>query len=128
MLTELTLGGLIFHIVSVEPQIPDVMATPNVIMKFDNHNLLLGTNSVRKPIIGYGYDVPIVRHESGNLDFKIGGYLQDQKPFRDIGVKLPFHSFMPVLGFETDFPITDNVQLTTTITPLMSFTGITFRF
>ena len=128
MLTELTVGGLIYHIVSVEPKIPDVMASPNVVMKFENHNILLGANSVREPIIGYGYDYNLVDHATGSIDFKIGGYFQEEKPFRDIGVNLPFHEFMPVLGFEFDLPITDKVQLTTTITPLMTFTGITFRF
>ena len=46
MITELTVGGLIFHTLSLEPAIPDVMVAPNVIMKFDNHNVLLGENSV----------------------------------------------------------------------------------
>ena len=128
MITELTLGGLIFHMVSVEPQIPDVMASPNVIMKFNEHNILLGANSVRKPIIGYGYDINLVSHDSAVIDFKLGGYFQDEKPFRDIGIKLPFHSFMPVMGFEIDFPITKNIAVTTMVTPLMSFTGITFKF
>ena len=128
MITEITLGGLIYHLVSVEPAIPDVMVAKNLIIKSKQHNILLGENSVRQPIIGYGYDVPLVSHATGNIDFKIGGYFQEEKPFRDIGVKLPFHEFMPVLGFEFDLPITDKVQLTTTITPLMTFTGITFRF
>ena len=44
MLTELTVGGLIFHIMSVEPQIPDTMAAPNVIMKFDKHNISINRN------------------------------------------------------------------------------------
>jgi hypothetical protein len=35
---------------------------------------------------------------------------------------------MPIMGFELDFPVTDNVALTTMITPLMTFSGITFRF
>ena len=128
MLTELTVGGLIYHIVSVEPKIPDVMASPNVVMKFENHNILLGANSVREPIIGYGYDYNLVDHATGSIDFKIGGYFQEEKPFRDIGVNLPFHEFMPVIGFEFALPINDKVDMTTLITPLMSFTGITFKF
>ena len=128
MITELTVGGLIFHVMSLEPAIPDTMVAPNFIFKVKEHNFLIGENSVRQPIIGYGYDVPLVSHATGNIDFKIGGYFQEEKPFRDIGVKLPFHEFMPVLGFETDLPITDKIDLTTTITPLMTFTGITFRF
>ena len=128
MITELTVGGLIYHIVSVEPKIPDVMVSPNVVMKFENHNILLGANSVREPIIGYGYDYNLVDHATGSIDFKIGGYFQEEKPFRDIGVKLPFHEFMPVIGFELDLPINDKVDMTTLITPLMSFTGITFKF
>lgn len=128
MLTELTLGGLIFHVMSVEPQIPDVMFAPNVVMKFENHNILLGENSVREPIVGYGYDINLVDHANGSIDFKLGAYLQDEKPFRDRGLTLPFDSFMPVMGFEFDFPVNDNVALTTLITPLMTFSGITFRF
>ena len=106
MITELTVGGLIFHLVSVEPAIPDVMVSPNVVMKFENHNILLGANSVREPIIGYGYDFNLVDHSTGSIDFKVGGYLQEEKPFRDRGVKLPFHTFMPIIGFEFDMPIT----------------------
>ena len=128
MLTELTLGGLIFHVISVEPKIPDVMVSPNVIMKFEEHNILLGANSVRQPIFGYGYDFNIIDHPTATIDFKLGAYIQDERHFRDIGIKLPFHNFMPVMGFELDFPISDNVALTTMITPLMTFSGITFRF
>ena len=128
MLTELTVGGLIFHIMSVEPAIPDTMAAPNVIMKFNEHNILLGENSVRAPIVGYGYDFNLVDHANGSIDFKLGAYIQDEKPFRDRGVKLPFNSVMPIMGFEVDLPITDNVAVSTTITPLMTFTGLTFRF
>ena len=128
MLTELTVGGLIFHIMSVEPAIPDVMAAPNVIMKFDKHNILLGENSVREPIVGYGYDINLVTHDTAVIDFKLGGYFQEVKPFRDRGVKLPFHEFMPIMGFELDFPISESVALTTMVTPLMTFSGITFRF
>ena len=128
MLTELTVGGLIFHIMSVEPAIPDTMAAPNVIMKFDKHNILLGENSVREPIVGYGYDFNIVDHANGSIDFKLGGYLQDDQPFKDRGIELAFNKFMPVMGFEVDLPITDNVAVSTTITPLMTFTGLTFRF
>ena len=128
MLTELTVGGLIFHIMSVEPAIPDVMASPNVIMKFDKHNILLGENSVRQPIIGYGYDFNLITHDTAVIDFKIGAYLQDEKPFNDIGVTVPFDSFMPIMGFEIDLPITKNLAVTTMITPLMAFSGITFRF
>ena len=128
MLTELTVGGLIFHTLSLEPQIPDVMVAPNVIMKFDNHNVLLGENSVRQPIVGYGYDYHIIDHDAVKIDFKVGGYFQEEKPFRDIGISLPFHEFMPILGFDIDFAISDKVDLTTTITPLMTFTGLTFRF
>ena len=128
MLTELTVGGLIFHIMSVEPAIPDTMVAPNIIMKFDEHNVLLGENSVRAPIIGYGYDFNIVDHANGSIDFKLGAYIQDEKPFRDRGVTLPFDSVMPIMGFEVDLPITKNVAVSTTITPLMTFTGLTFRF
>lgn len=128
MLTELTVGGLIFHIMSVEPQIPDTMVAPNVIMKFSEHNFLMGENSVRKPIFGYGYDFNLIDHPSATIDFKVGGYLQDERHFRDLGIKLPFHNFMPILGLEIDFPIGENVALTTMVTPLMTFTGITFRF
>ena len=128
MITELTVGGLIYHIVSVEPAIPDTMVAKNLIIKSGQHNILLGENSVRQPIIGYGYDYNLVDHATGSIDFKIGGYFQEEKPFRDIGVKLPFHEFMPVIGFELDLPINDKVDMTTLITPLMSFTGITFKF
>ena len=128
MLTELTVGGLIFHTLSLEPAIPDVMVAPNVIMKFDNHNVLLGENSVRQPIVGYGYDYNIINYDTVNIDFKLGGYFQQEQPFRDIGINLPFHEFMPVMGFDIDFAISDKVDLTTTITPLMTFTGFTFKF
>tara|TARA_A100001201_G_scaffold143281_1_gene144253 strand:- start:1048 stop:1434 length:387 start_codon:yes stop_codon:yes gene_type:complete len=128
MLTELTVGGLIFHIMSVEPQIPDTMIAPNVIMKFNEHNILLGENSVREPIVGYGYDFNIIDHANGSIDFKLGGYFQEVKPFRDRGVTLPFDEFMPIMGLEVDLPITKNVAVSTTITPLMTFTGLTFKF
>ena len=128
MLTELTVGGLIFHIMSVEPAIPDTMVAPNVIMKFDEHNFLLGENSVREPIIGYGYDFNLIDHANGSIDFKIGAYLQDDQTFKDKGIKLIFNDFMPIMGFEIDLPINKNVAVTTTITPLMTFTGLTFRF
>ena len=128
MLTELTVGGLIFHIMSVEPQIPDTMVAPNVIMKFNEHNILIGENSVREPIVGYGYDFNLVDHANGSIDFKLGAYIQDEKPFRDRGLVLPFDSFMPIMGFEVDLPITENVAVSTTITPLMTFTGLTFKF
>ena len=128
MLTELTVGGLIFHIMSVEPAIPDTMVAPNVIMKFDEHNFLLGENSVREPIVGYGYDFNLIDHANGSIDFKLGAYLQDDQTFKDIGIKLIFNDFMPIMGFEIDLPINKNVAVTTTITPLMTFTGLTFRF
>ena len=128
MLTELTVGGLIFHTLSLEPQIPDVMVSPNVVMKFENHNVLLGENSVREPIVGYGYDFNIVNHPTATIDFKLGGYFQEEQPFRDRGIILPFNEFMPIMGFEIDFPISDSIALTTMITPLMTFSGITFRF
>ena len=128
MLTELTVGGLIFHIMSLEPKIPDVMAAPNVIFKFKEHNILIGENSVRQPIIGYGYDFNIVNHGTATIDFKLGGYFQEVKPFRDRGIKLPFEEFMPIMGLELDMPITKNFALTTVITPLMTFSGVTFRF
>lgn len=128
MLTELTVGGLIFHIMSLEPKIPDVMAAPNVIFKFKEHNILIGENSVRQPIIGYGYDFNIVNHNTATIDFKLGGYFQEVKPFRDRGIKLPFEEFMPIMGLELDMPITKNFALTTVITPLMTFSGVTFRF
>ena len=128
MLTELTVGGLIFHIMSVEPAIPDTMAAPNVIFKFKEHNILIGENSVRQPIIGYGYDFNIVNHNTATIDFKLGGYFQEVKPFRDRGIKLPFEEFMPIMGLELDMPITKNFALTTVITPLMTFSGVTFRF
>ena len=128
MITELTVGGLIFHIMSVEPQIPDTMIAPNVIMKFNEHNILLGENSVREPIVGYGYDFNIIDHANGSIDFKLGGYFQEVKPFRDRGVTLPFDEFMPIMGLEVDLPITKNVAVSTTITPLMTFTGLTFKF
>ena len=51
------------------------MAAPNVAMKFDKHNILLGENSVREPIVGYGYDFNIVDHANGSMNFKLGGYL-----------------------------------------------------
>lgn len=128
MLTELTLGGLIFHIMSVEPAIPDAMVAPNAIFKFKEHNILLGENSVRQPIIGYGYDFNLITHDTAVIDFKMGGYFQDPKPFEDKGLIMPFGHFMPIMGFEIDFPISKKVAVTTTITPLMTFTGITFRF
>ena len=128
MITELTVGGLIYHIVSVEPAIPDTMVAKNLIIKSGQHNILLGENSVRKPIFGYGYDYNLIDHVTGSINFKIGAYLQDEKPFNDIGVTVPFDSFMPVLGFEFNLPMSDSVALTTTITPLMTFTGVTFRF
>ena len=128
MLTELTIGGLIFHTLSLEPQIPDVMVSPNFILKYEQHNVLLGANSVREPIIGYGYDFNIVNHPTATIDFKLGGYFQEEQPFRDRGIILPFNEFMPIMGFEIDFPISDSIALTTMITPLMTFSGITFRF
>lgn len=128
MLTELTVGGLIFHIMSLEPKIPDVMAAPNVIFKFKEHNILIGENSVRQPIIGYGYDFNLVNHPTATIDFKLGGYFQEVKPFRDRGIKLPFEEVMPIMGLELDMPITKNFALTTVITPLMTFSGVTFRF
>jgi hypothetical protein len=128
MITELTLGGIIFHTMSLEPAIPDVMFAPNAIVKIKEHNILLGENSVRKPIVGYGYDFNIVTHSTAIIDFKLGAYLQDDKPFKDRGIKLAFNDFQPIMGFEIDFPVTDNFALTTTLTPLMTFSGITFRF
>jgi hypothetical protein len=128
MLTELTIGGLIFHTLSLEPAIPDVMTAPNVIMKFDNHNILIGENSVRKPIIGYGYDYNLVNHPTASIDFKLGAYIQDPQPFRDRGITLAFDAVMPIMGFELDLPLNDSIAITTTITPLMTFTGITFKF
>ena len=128
MITELTVGGLIFHIMSVEPAIPDTMAAPNVIFKVKEHNFLLGENSVREPIIGYGYDFNLIDHANGSIDFKLGAYLQDDQTFKDRGIKLAFNKFMPIMGFEVDLPINKNVAVSTTITPLMTFTGLTFKF
>ena len=128
MLTELTVGGLIFHIMSVEPQIPDTMVAPNVIMKFNEHNILIGENSVREPIVGYGYDFNLIDHANGSIDFKLGAYLQDDQTFKDKGIKLAFNNFMPIMGFEVDLPINKHVAVSTTITPLMTFTGLTFKF
>tara|TARA_Y100000004_G_scaffold172509_1_gene209406 strand:+ start:243 stop:629 length:387 start_codon:yes stop_codon:yes gene_type:complete len=128
MITELTVGGLIFHVMSLEPAIPDTMVAPNFIFKVKEHNFLIGENSVRQPIVGYGYDFNLVDHANGSIDFKLGAYIQDEKPFRDRGIKLAFDSFMPIMGFEFDLPINKNVAVTTTITPLMTFTGVTFKF
>ena len=128
MITGLTVGGLIYHIVSVEPAIPDTMAAPSAIIRIDNHNLLLGENSVREPIIGYGYDFNLVSHDTGSINFKLGGYFQEQKPFIEKGIQLPFHSFMPIMGFEFNMPLSKKLDVTTVITPLMTYTGLTFRF
>ena len=39
----------------------------------------------------------------GKIDFKLGGYIQEEKPFRDIGIKLPFHEFYAYYGFRYRF-------------------------
>ena len=123
MITELVVGGLVHHFTDVTP-IENTSLRLNAIAKVNNFNILIGENSIKEPIYGFGYDIPV----NPILDFKVGAYFQDSSKFLDYGYVIPTGNVMPIIGLEFDIPITDNIGITTTVTPLMSFTGLSFRF
>ena len=123
MINELIIGGLVHHFTDVTP-IENTSLRLNAVVKVNEFNILVGENSIKEPIYGFGYDVPI----NNFLDFKFGAYFQDSSKFLDYGYVIPTGNVMPIIGLEFDIPITDNIGITTTVTPLMSFTGLSFRF
>lgn len=120
-MTELILGGLIYHFQSI-PNIKQTSFQRNAILKFDKINVLTGNNSIGKPIIGLGYDLKLSRY----ANLKIGGYYQDSKGFEARGVSAP--SFMPVVGLEINIPVYRGVFLNQFISPIITFTGIGIKF
>lgn len=123
MINELIIGGLVHHFTDVTP-IENTSLRLNAIAKVNDFNILVGQNSIKEPIYGFGYDIPVNRF----LDFKVGAYFQDSSKFLDYGFVIPTGNVMPIVGMEFDIPITHNIGITTTVTPLMSFTGLSFRF
>jgi len=121
MINELIIGGLVHHFTDVTP-IENTSFRYNAIAKVNDFNILVGQNSIKDPIYGFGYDIALTQ----NLDFKLGAYFQDGNKFLDYGYYVP--NVMPIIGLEFDIPLTKNIGVTTTITPLMSFTGLSFRF
>ena len=122
-MVELLLGGLIYHIQPVPKTIERTSFQKNVIVKIDNTNILMGNNSIGKPIVGLGYDVELNK----NVDFKIGGYIQDETEFNKKGVSIVTGDFMPIVGLEFKMALSKNVSLNTFVSPLITFTGISFR-
>ena len=119
---EIILGGLIFHYQAVT-NVKQTSFQKNMIVKYNNINLLVGNNSISKPIYGLGYDFKISDH----TNFKVGGYIQDETDFNNLGVELSTGDFMPVVGIEHNFPITERISLTNMITPLIIFSGVRFK-
>ena len=110
-MTEIFIGGLLHHWIDTTP-VETTSFKFNAIVKVNNYNLLVGKNSINKPIYGFGYD--------------FGGYVQDSAPFIEYGYEVP--PIVPIIGLDISIPLTENVSLTTLITPLLSFTGVSISF
>ena len=132
MINELIVGGLIHHIMHDRSlPFPSTMLRTNVAIKWENRvNFLIGENSIGEGIVGIGYDIPIALHPTlGSINFKIGAYFQDEHEFEYRNIITPFScDIVPILGVEVNIPYNDYIGVTTTITPIITFTGIYFRF
>lgn len=124
MITEMIIGGMVMHIYPTPPQIKPVSFQTNIISKIEQYNFLLGHNSIGKFIYGAGYDFKV----TDNLDFKVGGYVQDRSEFENLGVYIPTGDFMPVIGFEMDIPMDKDLDLTTIVMPPVVFVGVSVNF
>ena len=120
-MTEIFIGGLLHHWVDTTP-VETTSFKFNAIIKVNNYNLLVGKNSINKPIYGMGYDFKFTEY----VDFKFGGYIQDPKPFIEYGYEVP--PIVPIIGLDISIPLTENISLTTLVTPLLSFTGVSISF
>ena len=122
---ELILGGYIYHVQPTPKQIKRTSFQKNVILKNESGlNVIVGNNSIGKPIFGLGQDLKI----SDNLNFKVGGYIQDRNEFEKLGVTIPTGDFMPVVGFEHTIEINESIGLTNFISPVILFSGLKFKF
>ena len=123
MITEIILGGVVHHLISVPSQIETTAFRPNIIVKSHKINVLVGTNSIKEPIVGAALDVPF-----NKVNFKIGAYLQDNNKFEDIGVKIKVGDVMPVLAVEYTIPINKKWGITTLASNFIAFGGINYKF
>jgi len=121
---ELIVGGIIHHLQPIDG-IKTTQLQQNIIIKSNDINVLIGNNSVSKPIIGIGYDVPLGKSDH---NFKVGAYIQDSKEFEKVGVYAP--TLMPVIGLELNFYASedDMVGISQFISPIITFTGVSIRF
>lgn len=125
MIKELLIGGLLTHMLPVPPKIERTSTKTIVMVEFDSGvNVMVGQNSIGKPIAGLGIDFPL----TPRTDFKVGAYVQNSKEFHKYDAYMVFGDIVPVLGFEVDFPLTKNVSLSTIITPPVLFMGFKVGF
>ena len=124
MVDSILLGGLIMHIMPQPEPVERVSFQKNAIIKTNNINLLIGNNSIGKFIYGAGYDFKL----KNNLNFKIGGYIQDETEFNKLGVEVATADFMPIIGLEYKLYLTRNISLTNIITPLITLSGLEYHF
>ena len=120
---ELIVGGIVHHIRPVH-NIETTSFKRNAIIKIDRLNVMIGKNSINKPLAGLAYDYKI----SENVNFKVGGYVQDETDFNHRGVSIATGDFMPIVGFEINIPLSDRIGIDTFVSPLITFTGIKFKF
>ena len=125
MVTEIILGGLIFHPYSVPSNMQQTSLQSNIIVKDElNINYLVGHNSISQPIFGIAHDIKI----NDYMNFKYGGYLQDASEFEQRNISIPVGDFMPIIGLEFNNKIADNFGIVNVITPYLTFTGISYEF
>jgi hypothetical protein len=123
MITELIFGGLIHHFTITPRQIDRTQFRPNLIIKHYEFNLLLGSNSIGRPIIGGALDFPYHAFK-----FKLGAYIQDNNDFEDIGVEVNVGDVVPIVALEFKKPLTKKWGLTTIISNFIGFGGISYEF
>ena len=124
MITEIIIGGFLFHTFPVPKPVKQNSFQKNLIIKSGQFNFMVGDNSIGESILGLGYDFKM----SENLNFKIGGYIQDTSKFEDLGVDYLFGDLVPIVGFEYSIPINKTIGISTIITLPVIYTGLSVRF
>jgi hypothetical protein len=131
MITEIILGGFIHHFTITPKQIDRTSFQPNVILKSQEFNFLVGSNSIGKPILGAAYDIPFqisLNKKEKNINFKLGAYIQDNNEFEKIGVEVNVGDVVPIVALEYRQPLYKHWGLTTVISNFIAFGGVSYEF
>ena len=101
---------------------------------FDSQSVYFGQNSVGRPMFGFLYETGSIIDKNKDLGFALGGYIQDDRYFYDLGLFPPRLTevngigLIPVLGVVFNYRITDSITLSLVGNPFLTTSFFRFNF